>query len=114
MQNIKKIFIFSIFMIYSIECLADKALIHAGENAAKTLASAITDVAQTLAPVVVDAALHNIPTLMTTASMPARGFFEKLCWNGDVIQTHYPIAEKDVVLPQFQCVYQIPKDFKDF
>jgi len=62
----------------------------------------------------VDASLHNIPTLMTTASMPARGFFEKLGWNGNIIQTHYTLAEEDIVLPQFQCTYQIPQNFKKF
>lgn len=51
------------FMIFSIECLADKAFEHAGEKAAAILAPALVDAAQgigseaakTLAPAIVDA-----------------------------------------------------------
>lgn len=62
----------------------------------------------------VDAFLNNIATLITTASMPARGFFEKLGWDGQVIESQYCIEKKGVVLPQFKCAYAIPIDFQGF
>ena len=46
--------------------------------------------------------------------MPARGFFEKLGWHGQVIESHYSIAKQDIALPQFNCTYVLPINFQGF
>lgn len=53
------------------------------------------------------AKVHNITTLMTTASLPARSFFEHLGWKGQLIETVYKLDTQEVKLTQFKCFYHI-------
>lgn len=62
---------------------------------------------------------HDVHILMTTASMPAQGFFKNLGWEGAVIQTAYPIVrsgavESTILLPQYQCQFLVTQRFQGF
>ncbi|NDD53385.1 hypothetical protein EBZ39_05845 [bacterium] len=52
---------------------------------------------------------RRIPTLMTTASLPAREFFQHLGWQGALIHTPYQVetAQLTVLLPQFKCTLDV-------
>ena len=62
----------------------------------------------------VDALSNNIPSIMTTAAIPARGFFEKLGWNGQIIESQHSIFGQDIMLPQFITACQISSEFQGF
>ncbi len=57
----------------------------------------------------------NISTLTSTASYPAKGYFEHLGWRGELEQNEFPFDDGETVtLTQFRCFFEIPIDFEGF
>lgn len=59
---------------------------------------------------------NGIYVLSTTASLPARTYFEHLGWQGNLITTKYSLKSENlhVQLPQFLCYFDILDDFQGF
>ncbi len=57
----------------------------------------------------------GICRLSTTASLPAKSYFEHLGWDGKVAETNYPLEDGQIVsLSQFCCEFYLDNSFEGF
>ncbi len=57
----------------------------------------------------------GITTLTSTASYPAKDYFERMGWDGLLEKNEFPLDnELPVILTQFRCFFQLNDDFEGF